>query len=142
MSFERSQLKFKIDEESLLVNPDLHDAEVIEITAAHLEDQEVICKLKTERGDLFELQFIGVKAFSCQDLYSHNVVREVMFWTSKDLQSQLSNYRGELGLMDEGQYRAVIDSAQSKKSYLVHFVPSVGATIVILCETVVIYKAT
>jgi hypothetical protein len=65
-----------------------------------------------------------------------------MFWTSKDLQSQLSNYRGELGLMDEGQYRAVIDSAQSKKSYLVHFVPSVGATIVILCETVVIYKAT
>lgn len=133
---KRTVIKHSVDRESQLVAPDLHDAEILGVTAADISKGQLSVQIRTEGNAAYELQFSGVKAFLCHDLYTQNVIREVMVWTGRDLIGQLESYRPELGLSSEGEFKAILERAKGTNLHLVHAVPSVGLNLIVLCEQI------
>lgn len=123
-------VKMKINSENELVEPELHDSEIFEINSSDLrQKQELKIKLETESREKFEFTFSHVSHCSLKTLFSQNVVRDIVVLKGQSLENNFGDYVQEWGTLESLQESWAVPSPME----LIHFVPSVGAEVIVLC---------
>lgn len=123
-------VKINVNSENELVEPELHDAEIFEINTSDLRQyQELKIKLETESKEIFEFTFSHVSHCTLKTLFSQNVVRDIIILKGQSLKDHFGDYVQELGTLESLEESWTILSPME----LVHFIPSVGSEVLVLC---------
>lgn len=122
------KIELKIDEDGTLETPDLHDAEVLEISNFDFKQQLLVMKLQTEDGE-FELVFKRAVNLKISDMYHQNVIADITVKTGKAVTEENQK------ILEDYEY----EHLNLEKYKFVELNPSVGASTVIVCEKFEIY---
>ena len=123
-----------------------HDAEIIDVSIDGLNSFGRI-KVKAVNGIVSNIELDGLIAFRCEDLTMQNVVSRVLqsiegTFSTEELQywvtwvTSLSDCGSRLKEQKKSEW---LDSLINKKTNLIMFEPSAGATIAAICRGVQIY---
>ena len=123
-------VKMKINSENELVEPELHDSEIFEINSSDLrQKQDFRIKLENEAREKFEFTFSHVSHCSLRTLFSQNVVRDIIVLKGQSLKDNFGDYVQEFGTLESLQESWAVPNPME----LIHFVPSVGSEVIVLC---------
>lgn len=129
-------LEIKIDEHGNVLNAGIHDAEIIDLNVSGKgESAKASLVCKSEAGEIFTFNFHGLYLCNLSLFMSQNVILDVIFFQNRDAESALKEIL-DLETHSFYKYNELNDKIKRGEIALVRFVPSVGADVTIICNSV------
>ncbi|WP_157212748.1 hypothetical protein [Herbaspirillum sp. CF444] len=125
----------------------LHDAEVVSVSVKRLE-KEALIYLRAEDDAVYLLRLTALKAFRCEDFVMQNVINRVRQSIFGDISlndfdywiSWVTSVSDDKPWANSKTRSSWISDLSKKKINLLVLEPSVGASIVAICEKVFFEK--
>ena len=137
-----SQVNLQIGPDGQITSPGLHDAEILRLETKKTGGKETLeVGIAAGKGEAYQLLLEGVKLLKCSDFGSQNVILEAYFYSGVDPTATLR--AAPKGFLHKTSDKDIADLAQqitSKKLGLLEITPSIGCSVLCLCEKLSITK--
>jgi len=116
--------------EQLLSRPNLHDAEILEISEFDFKKRIFSMRLQDEEGQDWHIWFKGVRSLNISDVFHQNIIFGVSVFKNEKIPKDYKKFIEQFTYADK----------DLSKLMLVDFAPASGAGVFVICENFEIFK--
>lgn len=131
----KNNVSLVYDGEGNLTSPNLHDAEIMDVTFFDLKNQRNLTLiLRTETNEKYEMVLKECRNLSFKGIYHQNIIYKISCSPSNHIIAKLDDYQSEFAIQSDHDKKNIEQDIKDNNLVLIELIPSVGCAILCLCK--------